>query len=235
MVRKLFPGCKVKATYPEASEWLAQKILERGYADEIVGCCRTDHQTLIPNDTAVCICNNCMAMIDEDAANGDMANIWMLIDDDPAFPLPDYSGLRMGIQDCGRAYDRRDVQDAVRSLMTKMGIEVVELPDAREKSIFCGMSFLKDVPEQDACFAPNRYVKEAKERGIFVPKNEDEAQAAMKEHAASIPVDDVVCYCFACDAGLGAGGKNAYNIIELVSGKFSDHKKVMSESRSAVE
>ena len=170
----------------------------------------------------MCICNNCMAMIDEDANNGGMENIWVLIDNDPGFSLPDYSGRVMGVQDCGRAYDRADVQDAVRSLLRKMGIQVVELPDARQESRFCGQSFLKAVPEMDAGFAPKRYVEDAAVRGIFVAHEPDEMQRALEEHVAAIEPDEVACYCFACDMGLEAGGANAHNLIELVSGKFRE-------------
>ena len=222
MTRRFFPGCKVKARYPEASAWLAEKVLERGYADEITGCCRVEHQNLTPEDTAVCICNNCMAMIDEDADNGGLDNIWILIDGDPDFPLPTYEGRRMGLQDCGRAYDRAEVQDAVRSLMRKMGIEVVELPDAREKARFCGPSFLKEAPTQDASFAPWRYVEDAAERSIFVPHEADEIQRLLEEHCAAIEADEVCCYCTACDMGLEMGGKHPVNIIELVSGCFRE-------------
>lgn len=220
MTRIYFPGCKVKARYPEASEWLAQQVIERGYADEVTGCCRVNHQSLAPEDTAVCICNNCMAMIDEDAANETMDNIWVLIDNDPEFPLPQYEGRAMGIQDCGRAYDRIEVQDAVRSLMRKMGIDVVELPDAREKSVFCGASFLKEAPAQDASFAPKRYMEGAAARGFYIAHDADEIERLLKEHAAAIEPDTVCCYCTACDSGLEEGGKDAVNILELVSGMF---------------
>ena len=222
MARKFFPGCKVKNRYPEASEWLADQIIDRGYADEIVGCCRTNHQALTPDDTAVCICNNCMAMIDEDADNGSLENIWVLIDQDADFPLPDYGGRRMGIQDCGRAYDRTEVQDAIRSLMRKMNIDVVELPDAREECRFCGSSFHMEAPEQDAGFAPHRYVEDAADRGIFVAIDPEDIHGKLVEHCASIEPDEVVCYCTACDAGLEDGGKDAKNLLELISGKFRD-------------
>ena len=222
MTRRFFPGCKVKARYPEASAWLAEQVMARGYADEITGCCRVEHQSLTPDDTAVCICNNCMAMIDEDADNGGLDNIWMLIDADEGFPLPDYSGRRMGLQDCGRAYDRTAVQDAIRSLLTKMGIEVVELPDARSESRFCGESFLKSAPAQDAGFAPKRYVEDARARGIFVAHEPDEIADELAKHAAAIEPDEVCCYCTACDAGLEAGGKKVVNILELISGKFRE-------------
>lgn len=218
MARVFFPGCKVKARYPEASAWLEEQVLERGYADAVTSCCRVNHQKLEPDDTAVCVCVNCMAMIDEDAACEAVENVWQLIDADPDFPLPDYDGAVMSVQDCGRAYDRTDLQDAIRSLLAKMNIEVVEAPRAREASTFCGASGLRACPEQDKGFAPQRYGVDAPARGMFVPHDEAEIGRLLREHAAEIPVDDVACYCTACDLGLLEGGKRPMNIIELVSG-----------------
>ena len=220
MARVFFPGCKVKARYPEASAWLADQVVERGWADEVAGCCRVNHQRLTPEDTAVCVCNNCMAMIDEDADNGGLDNVWQLIDADDSFPLPDYTGWEMAVQDCGRAYDRTGVQDAVRSLLHKMGIATVELEDARENCVHCGVSTMAPAPAQDAGFAPWRYVEDAARRGMFVERTEEEKQAAVEAHCAAIPTDRVACYCTACDAALESGGKDAVNLIELVSGRF---------------
>lgn len=219
-MKQFYPGCKIQAKYPKASDWLAEKVLEFGFADEVTGCCRTNHQLLKSDDVAVAICNNCMAMIDEDAANEVLENIWVLIDKTPDFPLPDYGGKTLGLQDCGRAYDRADVQDAIRSIMAKMNINIVELPDAREKSVFCGSSALMPAPTQDAGFAPKRYVQDAAARGMFVDHPEEERERLLKVHAERIPVDEVACYCTACDAGLAAGGKKPVNLIELVSGCF---------------
>ena len=114
------------------------------------------------------------------------------------------------------------MQDAIRSLLAKMGVEVVELPDAREQSHFCGESFLKAAPKMDAGFAPWRYVKNARERGIFEPHEPDEIDRLLAEHCAAIEPDEVCCYCTACDTGLERGGKKVVNIIELVSGQFRD-------------
>ena len=218
MTRVFLPGCKVKAKYPVASERLAKAVIDRGYADEVLGCCRVEHQKLKPEDTAVCICVNCMAMVDEDAANRETVNVWQLIDADPDFPLPDHSGLTVSVQDCGRSYDRGDLHDAIRSLLAKMNVRVVEAPDAREKTTYCGAAGMKAIPEMDAGFAPQRYTQDAPTRGMFVPCDEDEIPARLKSHADEIPADDVVCYCTACHAGLEQGGKRAVNLIELVFG-----------------
>lgn len=76
------------------------------------------------------------------------------------------------------------------------------------------------VPEQDAGFAPKRYVEDAAARGIFTPLEPNAMQAKLEEHAAAIPTEQVACYCVACDVGLEDGGKDAMNLIELVSGKL---------------
>lgn len=217
MTRIYFPGCKIRAKYPEASRRMIELVREHGMADEVTGCCRTNHQSLRPEDTAVCICCNCMAMIDEDAANERMDYLYALIDADPSFPLPDWSGLELSVQDCGRAWDRPELHDAVRSLLAKMNVRVTEAPDAREKTTFCGVSGLTPVPEQDASFAPRRYTVEAPARGLFANAERD-ASEAMREHAAHIPADVVACYCTACHDGLALGGKHAVNMIELVCG-----------------
>lgn len=222
MARVFFPGCKVKARYPKASAKLAQAILDYDLADEVTGCCRVNHQALRLEDTAVCICVNCMAMIDEDAGNGKLDSVWVLIDQTPGFPLPDYHGMRVAIQDCGRSYDRADVQDAVRSLCRKMNLDVVECPDAREKSTYCGASFLMAAPAQEAAFAPKRYVEDASRRGTYQSHGEDEIAGLLARHADSIPCEDVVVYCTACDAGLESSGKHPVNLLELVFGAFRD-------------
>lgn len=220
MTNTFFPGCKIKARYPEASEKLREAVIEHGFADEVAGCCRVNHQKLDSGDTAVCACNNCMAMIDEDAKSETLDNVWVLIDNEPSFQFPDYGGKVVAVQDCGRAYDRSDVQDAVRSILRKMNLKVLECDDAREKSRYCGASFLMEAPKQDAGFAPMRYVKDAEVRGVFQPHSKDEQVELLKRHASAIPCEDVVCYCTACDAGLETGGKHPVNLIELVFGEF---------------
>ena len=89
--------------------------------------------------------------------------------------------------------------------MEKMGIEVVELPDAREKTIFCGPNGMRKIPKQDGGFTPKRYLEELPARGAFVAHDEEEIEPAMVEHFKDCPVDDVVTYCTACDAGVKMG------------------------------
>ncbi len=72
----------------------------------------------------------------------------------------------MTIQDCWLAVEKRHVQDAIRSLMRKMNIQVVELPENHEKTTFCGMNLTAECNPSNAKLAPKRYVEEG---GTHVP------------------------------------------------------------------
>ena len=66
----------------------------------------------------------------------------------------------MTIQDCWLAVEKRHVQDAIRSLMRKMNIDVVELAENHEKTRFCGMNLVAPCNPSNAKLAPKRYVEE---------------------------------------------------------------------------
>ena len=141
MANLYFPGCKVKGDFPAASEKLAAYIQSKRVVTP-VGCCRVDHDKLTPADTAVVVCNNCANIIAESGDPGQIEFVWEIIDNDPEFPFPDYHGEKMTIQDCWLAVEKRHVQDAIRSLMRKMNIDVVELAENHEKTRFCGMNLV---------------------------------------------------------------------------------------------
>lgn len=132
MANLYFPGCKVKGDFPAASEKLAAYIQSKRVVTP-VGCCRVDHDKLTPADTAVVVCNNCANIIAESGDPGQIEFVWEIIDNDPEFPFPDYHGEKMTIQDCWLAVEKRHVQDAIRSLMRKMNIDVVELAENPRK------------------------------------------------------------------------------------------------------
>ncbi len=62
--------------------------------------------------------------------------LWQVIDQDSHCQFPDYQGEKMTVQDRWVAFEKRYVQDAVRSLLRKMNIEIVELEKNLEKLHF---------------------------------------------------------------------------------------------------
>ena len=154
MANLYFPGCKVKGDFPAASEKLAAYIQSKRVVTP-VGCCRVDHDKLTPADTAVVVCNNCANIIAESGDPGQIEFVWEIIDNDPEFPFPDYHGEKMTIQDCWLAVEKRHVQDAIRSLMRKMNIDVVELAENHEKTRFCGMNLVAPATPATPSWPPN--------------------------------------------------------------------------------
>ena len=129
MMKKIFyPGCRIKAACPEASERLAE-YLQRKYRIPAVGCCKVDYKELEePDSTAVLICNNCINDLAGVTANRNHEYALDLIDQDDNFPYPDYEGKRYVLQDCGHGYGERPIDTTVRSLLKKMNIDYIEQP-----------------------------------------------------------------------------------------------------------
>ncbi len=82
-----------------------------------------------PGDTVYSLCHNCSAILEESKPGVNIKSIWELILSDESFIYPDYHGQTVTIQDCWRARDRTEEQDAVRALLGKMNFEVHELQE----------------------------------------------------------------------------------------------------------
>lgn len=208
-----FPSCKFTAYSPESSARICSWLCEK-HGAEIAGCCRPDHKKLGRGDKAVYICNTCAAICRESADAAEVVSVWELLAGDGAFPCPDYKRRKIAVQDCWRVYDSPSQQKAVRALLTRMNLDVVELEENLEKTRFCGTSLYEPLPEQNAQLAPRRFVENA--AGLFRDYPEEERAARMREHCRSIPVDEVAVYCTSCAKGLDLGGKKGLHLLDLL-------------------
>ena len=213
MGRIFLPSCKVKAKYKSQSEKLRAYLEERESA-ETVGCCKVFCSRITAADSAIVICNNCAAIMEESSAASEIDFVWEIIDADPAFPFPDYHGEEMTIQDCWRAYEKRNVQDAIRSLLGKMNIKVLELEENHEKTRFCGADLLEPCTEVEKKFAPERYAVQGAD--MYHPMSEEDADWWLEEYCRQIQSRKVICYCMACLDGINRGGKEAVHLLELL-------------------
>lgn len=103
-----FPSCKVTKQFPYQSQKL-QEYLKTQLDILPTGCCRANYRKLSPQDTALVICNNCAAILEESASAGTIEFVWDIIDRDSQFPFPDYHGMEMTVQDCWIAVEKRHV------------------------------------------------------------------------------------------------------------------------------
>lgn len=213
MSKFFLPGCNIKARYKRESEKLKEYLEQREHA-EIAGCCKTFCHEADRRDSAIVICNNCAAIMEESSQIEKIEFVWEIIDRDSDFPFPDYHGEKMTIQDCWRACEKRKVQDAIRSLMKKMNIRIVELDENYEKTKFCGADLLEPCTEIEKKLAPQRYaVNGAK---MYKPLSIPEQDEYLQNHCRQITTEKVVCYCTSCVEGINRGGKQGVHLLELL-------------------
>jgi hypothetical protein len=116
-----------------------------------------------------------------------------VLDNIPALPLPTYEGLRLSVHDSCSFRKKPQVHAAVRSLLDKMNIEVVESEFSGTKSICCGDNF-------------------------YPRLSVEEVNAFQKKRASQMPCQDVAVYCVSCIKSMQIGGKTPHHMMDLVLG-----------------
>ena len=229
-------SCVFTSKYPELSNKIQQYFREKFHA-QIVRCCTPKYklkkyEELMPEqyhdawcalpdsghfedgDTVYSICHNCTDILEEMKPLVRVKSIWEQILTDKTFPYPDYHGKEMAIQDCWRAYDKRTEQDAVRQIVRKMNIKIIELPNNYEKADFCGTTLYSPCVKRNAGLAPHRFVENA--AGKFGNYSEAEKREIMQEYVRQLPTRDIITYCHYCQMGLELGGANAVHLASLL-------------------
>ena len=229
-------SCVFTSKYPELSKKIQQYIQDR-FQMPIVRCCVPkydlqrfeaqmpenyrskwagipDCADFKPGDTVYSLCHNCSAILEESKPGVNIKSVWELIISDEGFAYPDYQGQTVIVQDCWRAKDRAEEQDAVRELLRKMNFVIREQPENRENTDFCGVSVYRPAPKRNLEMAPHRFVEKA--AGKFVPHAKEEQEALMREHCKVFETGKVVSYCHYCQEGLELGGADAKHLASLL-------------------
>ena len=150
MAKYYIASCVFTAKFPELS-FRIQDYIQKRFGFTVVRCCvpkyklkdfedkmpegqirsdwanLPDSGTFSDGDEVYSLCHNCNNLINEMHPGTKVHSLWELIDGDDSFRLPDFRGRKAYVQDCWRSRDRKEEQDAVRSLLNKMNIDVLEL------------------------------------------------------------------------------------------------------------
>lgn len=212
MANIYFPGCNYIKHSPNNSRSIAHYLQEK-YDMPIARCCAIDYKNLTAEDTAIYVCPTCSGILSE-SSPAKCLSIWELLVEDDQFPWPDYHGEKITLQDCWRTHDNRGMQDAVRTILRRMNVEIVEMGMSREKANFCGTSLLKKQSPRYKKLAPKRFIENAGDN--FIPHSKEEQENRMKEHCSQFETEKVVCYCTGCLKGLKLGGANGVHLMDLV-------------------
>ena len=209
------PSCNFTKSWPEASARI--KAYLAGKEDVTVcGCCRPMQGKLTGADTFLTICQSCSAICREASPAAHELSIWEYLLTDPDFPWPDYGGVSVTIQDCFRARNKPEVQDAVRECMRRMHLAVVEIAENREACMFDGVWLMRPAVPRNLKIAPEYFTDIARH---YIHEETEEAQvAAMKEWCSQYQTEYIAGYCNSCVNGICLGGAKGVHLMELMLG-----------------
>jgi len=232
-------ACGFTSKFPELSRRIQQYIKDR-FDITLLRCCVAQYKVkeyeekiplkysdcwhslqhcadFAPGDTVYSICHNCSNIIEETHPEVTVKSIWELIFSDESFVYPDRGDISAVVQDCWRAKERTDEQDAVRGLLKKMNIDFSEASPNRENTDFCGTSLYRPQPPRNPALAPKHYFYGAE--GKFIPHTEEEQRSIMRDHCSRFENKTAICYCHYCLDGLITGGADAFHIAQLLFGE----------------
>ena len=173
-----------------------------------------DSGSFHPQDEVYSLCHNCNNIIEEMHSGIHVRSLWELLDADDRFQFPNYHGLKATVQDCWRSRDRTGEQDAVRSLLRKMNIGIVEAGKNREDTDFCGVSLYRPQPPRNPKLAPKHYLENA--TGLFLSHTPEEQAEIMQTYCSGFTTKTIICYCHYCLEGLLMGRVDGRHLAHLL-------------------
>ena len=191
------PGCAMSAYKPEVPE-LLWKLLQDNFGNVKFHsiCCR--HDPLLPEGaTVINNCAGCDRRFRSLYPGINTISIWEVLDGIERLILPDHSGMTVSVHDsCGHRH-KPQVHAAIRSLLRKMHIEIVEAEFSSTKSVCCGDNFYGYIPNE-------------------------QVEVRIRERAEQFPCENVVVTCIGCVRAMTSGGKNPLYLPDLLLNRVSE-------------
>jgi Fe-S oxidoreductase len=186
------PGCALMLYKPELAERLLAFLNaeEPGSVPEHLTCCR--HEPRLESGTRVInTCAGCDRRYRELYEGISTVSLWELLAESETFPFPDYAGAEMTVHDACPTRTEPRMHDAVRALLERMNVRVVEPAATRTKAVCCGDSFFGTLPDE-------------------------QVELRMRKRADAMPREDVVVYCVSCVKAMHIGGKRPRYLVDLL-------------------
>lgn len=157
-----------------------------------------DHEALQKDAILITLCPECEISFAQKFQYNTIS-LWEILDELPV-RLPRLSHLTISIQDPCPIRKKSNIHNAVRSLLYKMDVKIIETEYNKQKSKCCGFLPLKN-------------------------KSEEYAMPFMKARAESMPMQDVMVYCISCIKPIFLGGKNPLYLLDLIFEEGTENKK----------
>jgi Fe-S oxidoreductase len=194
MKRLFAPGCALIIYKPHLAEKLHKLLNENIESMDLLDTCCRNSPSLADNTEVINVCPGCDRRYRENYSNSSTISLWEVLAYSDFFQFPDYKGKKMSIIDACPTRNQERVHKAIRTLLKKMNIELIEPEKTGTKSTCCGDSFWGVLP---------------------VPQIIEK----MHERTAEMPVEDVVVYCVSCSKSVFIGGKKPHYMVDLLFGE----------------
>ena len=183
-MKKIFaPGCALILYKPELVEKLHKILNEHLGETDILQLCCKNHPELIPGTEVINVCPGCNKRYKQNYEDATTISLWEILAESKFFPFPNYNGQEMSIIDTCPTRKEINVHKAIRALLKKMNIRLIEPTKTATNGACCGDSFWGKIPTE-------------------------KVKIMMTERASEMPVEDVVVYCVSCIKSLFIGGRN---------------------------
>jgi Fe-S oxidoreductase len=192
MIKRMFaPGCALMIYKPDLALKLYSILSRRiGRLEMLTTCCHHD-PGLEQVTQIINICPGCDKRFRSDYKNTSTISLWEILADADFFPFPDYHYQPMTIIDACPTRDQEKIHRAIRKILRKMNIDLIEPEHTGRKSTCCGDSFYGVIPTE-------------------------KVKDLMIEKASEMPLNDVVVYCVSCAKAMFVGGKQPRYLIDLL-------------------
>ncbi|HOT97084.1 MAG TPA: (Fe-S)-binding protein [bacterium] len=191
------PGCALSLYKPDM-EIRILELLNRTWQETRLHniCCRHEPQ-LEKGSVIVNVCAGCDRRFSTLYEGISTISVWEIIDRLDAFDFPDYCGLRLSVQDPCPVREKPQVHQAVRNLLRKMNIEVVETRFHGTRTVCCGDDLYPRFP-------------------IYKIRQQ------MIKRAEAMPCEEVCVYCVSCVKALHIGGRRPRHLLDLLMNESTD-------------
>ena len=188
------PGCGLLMYKPQAVEKL-HALLCAGFGKVglFTDCCKKD-PGLPAGSVVICDCAGCTKRFGTLYEGVSSVTLFEILAHCGDLPLPDHGGIKMSVQDPCYFRNRPHVHQAVRTLLERMNIQVVDSEFSGQRSVCCGELLVDKLP-----------IEKVLEK--------------QKERCAQFPCEDVAVYCAACQESIASGGKRGHYLMDLLIGE----------------
>jgi len=185
------PGCALCIYKPEAGQKILD-LLNKHFGPVRLHsiCCR--HDPKLPHGaTIINNCAGCDRRFRSLYEGIRTVSLWEILDSIANLPLPDHTGLTISVHDSCSYQPKPQVHAAVRSILRKMNMEILDSEYSGEKSVCCGDSYYPQLPIEKVI-------------------------ELQKKRAAQMPCQDVAVYCVSCIKSMAIGGKTPRHMVDLI-------------------